>query len=120
MAKEVTNSNYLITSEERATHFKVYTGPGAGKIHFLANNIKNIVESEPVITTSKKRKVLCITYTNAAANELKSRLSKSMDRVVISTIHSFIREYIIKPYQPLLKKLVREKYGIGIDENVLL
>jgi DNA helicase-2/ATP-dependent DNA helicase PcrA len=120
MAKELTDSGYLLTSEERATHFKVYAGPGAGKTHFLAHNIKNIVESEPVITTSEKRKVLCITYTNAAANELKTRLSKNTDRVVISTIHSFIGEYIIKPYQPLLKKLIREKYDIGIDENVLL
>ncbi len=120
MVKELNNSNYLLTTEERATHFKVYAGPGAGKTHFLANNIKNIVESESVITASEKRKVLCITYTNAAANELKARLSKNTDRVIISTIHSFIGEYIIKPYQPLLKKLIQEKYQISVDEDVQL
>lgn len=120
MAKELNDSSYLLTPEERTTHFKVYAGPGAGKTHFLANNIKNIVESEPVITASEKRKVLCITYTNAAANELKTRLSKNTDRVIISTIHSFIGEYIIKPYQPLLKKLIQEKYQISVDEDVHL
>lgn len=120
MAKELTDSGYLLTPEERATHFKVYAGPGAGKTHFLANNIKNIVESESVITASEKRKVLCITYTNAATNELKARLSKNTDRVVISTIHSFIGENIIRPYQPLLKKYIQEKYNIAVDDKTLL
>lgn len=114
------DSGYLLTTEERAIHFKVYAGPGAGKTHFLANNIKNIIEDDHIIKSSDKRKVLCITYTNAAANELKARLSKNSNRVVISTIHSFISEYIIRPYQPMLKRIISEQYNIDIRAKTLL
>lgn len=120
MAKELTDSGYLLSPEEYTNHFKVYAGPGAGKTHFLANNVNNIVETSKMITTSDKRCVLCITYTNAAANELKARINRNLSRVVVSTIHGFINEYIIKPYQPLLKKLIKDTYSISIPDEITM
>ncbi|WP_448103958.1 UvrD-helicase domain-containing protein [Pedobacter panaciterrae] len=76
--------------------FKVAAGPGAGKTHWLVNHIRQ------VLTHSKRlgcyRKIACITYTNTAVNTIMGRLNFAVDRVEISTIHSFIYNNILKPY----------------------
>lgn len=97
-------------------NFKVFAGPGAGKTHFL---IKNIIET---IKNSKKlldenRKILCITYTNVAADEIKERLGDYRKYVYVSTIHSFLWEYVIKPFQVQLKKIIKDIYNIDIPED---
>ena len=43
MAFENISSDYILTKEQLNKHFKVYAGPGAGKTHFLVENIKEIV-----------------------------------------------------------------------------
>ena len=69
MAIEITSED-IFTPEQLKNHFKIYAGPGAGKTHFLVENVKNIVTQNPVITESRLRKVLCVTYTNAAVDEI--------------------------------------------------
>ena len=95
MVFEIT-SGEVFTSEQLTKHIKVYEGPGAGKTHFLVENVKNIVTTNPLITQSYTRKVLCVTYTNAAVDEIKRRLNKFSDYVEICTIHRFIIEHIIQ------------------------
>mgnify|MGYP005878503545 CR=1 FL=1 len=70
MAIEITSED-IFTPEQLKNHFKIYAGPGAGKTHFLVENVKNIVTQNPVIVESRSRKVLCVTYTNAAVDEIK-------------------------------------------------
>ena len=61
MVVEITSSD-IFTNEQLSKHSKIYAGPGAGKTHFLVENIKNIVSTHPFIAQSRQRKVLCITY----------------------------------------------------------
>ena len=74
-------SGDLLTTEELGQHLAIYAGPGAGKTHFLVNNVKRIVESNPKISQSSARKILCITYTNAAVDEIAKRLDGYTDSV---------------------------------------
>ena len=53
-------------------HFKVSAGPGAGKTRWLVNRIKNILHQSTRL--GKTRKIVCITYTNVAAEIILERL----------------------------------------------
>lgn len=106
------SSSDLLTSEQLNSHIKIYAGPGAGKTHFLVENVKNIVTTYPLIVKSRERKVLCITYTNAAVDEIKYRLNRFSSSVEVHTIHGFIIEHIIKPFQEDLRKIMQEDFGI--------
>lgn len=106
------NSSDLLTPEQLNCHIKIYAGPGAGKTHFLVENVKNIVTTYPLVVQSRERKVLCITYTNAAVDEIKHRLDRFSSSVEAHTIHGFIIEHIIKPFQEDLQQIMWEDFGI--------
>lgn len=108
-------SGDILTEEQLLNHFVVYAGPGAGKTHFLVENVKNIVKTNRLITKSKQRKVLCITYTNAAVNEIKHRLDSFSDAVDVNTIHGFIIDSIIKPFQSDLRRIIKKDFDITIS-----
>lgn len=113
MAFEITSGD-IFSAEQLAKHSKIYAGPGAGKTHFLTENVKNIVASHPLVAQSHARKVLCITYTNAAVDEITRRLDRYADSVETYTIHSFIIKHIIKPFQQDLKEIISEEFGITV------
>lgn len=116
MAFEI-ESGTILTAEQLKNHVKIYAGPGAGKTHFLVENVKNIVTNHPIVAQSRSRKVLCITYTNAAVEEITRRLNRFSDSVEIFTIHGFIIEHIIKPFQTDLRRLINENFNIDIQGN---
>lgn len=116
MAFEI-ESGTILTAEQLQNHVKIYAGPGAGKTHFLVENVKNIVTNHPIVAQSRSRKVLCITYTNAAVEEIIRRLNRFSDSVEVFTIHGFIIEHIIKPFQTDLRRLIREHFTIDIQGN---
>lgn len=113
MAIEITSED-IFTPEKLKSHFKIYAGPGAGKTHFLVENVKNIVTQNSAIVESRSRKVLCVTYTNAAVDEIKKRLDKFTDCVDVCTIHGFIIEHIIQPFQQDLISLMESDFGISV------
>lgn len=119
MAVELKSSD-ILTPEQCEKHSKIFAGPGAGKTHFLVENIKNIVDSNPLIVQSRSRKVLCITYTNAAVDEIKRRLETRAELVEIYTIHGFIIEYIIRPFQHDLRALMQSDFGISVEGNGII
>lgn len=110
-------SGDLLTSEELGQHLSIYAGPGAGKTHFLVNNVKRIVESNPKICQSSARKILCITYTNAAVDEIAKRLDGYTDSVEVCTIHNFILKYIIAPFQEDLRRIIEKDFEITITRK---
>lgn len=116
MAIEI-KSGDLLSLEQLTNHIKIYAGPGAGKTHFIVENVKNIIKTNSKIKESNRRKVLCITYTNAAVDEIKSRLDDYSESVEVYTIHGFIIEYIIKPYQSELKKHMLNDFSIKITNK---
>ncbi len=65
----------------------VVAGPGSGKTRVLTERIRRLLTSVP-----GHFRVLALTFTNKAANEMKDRLDDLGDarqRAVISTLHSF-------------------------------
>ncbi len=70
----------------------VVAGPGSGKTRVLTERIRRLLSSE-----DKSVKVLGLTFTNKAANEMKERLSEFPDiekRTFIGTMHSFCTEVL--------------------------
>jgi DNA helicase II / ATP-dependent DNA helicase PcrA len=82
-------------------HFKIIAGPGAGKTRWLCNHIKNVLNKSERL--KKTRKVACITYTNIGVDTILKKIGDSIDKVEVSTIHSFLYKNIVKPYIFLLK-----------------
>lgn len=116
MACEI-KSGDILDLESINSNKKIYAGPGAGKTYFLINNIKEMFKRDTKIYGSKSKKILCITYTNSAVDEIKSRLEGYEDNIEICTIHSFIIEYIIQFYQDELKNIMKEDYDIEVKGN---
>ncbi len=77
-------------------NFRVVAGPGAGKTFWLVNHIKNVLRKSDKVTSLTK--LICISYTNVAAEEIENNLKENSDRVEVSTIHSFLYNYIVKHY----------------------
>lgn len=113
MAVEITSGD-IFTSEQLSKHSKIYAGPGAGKTYFLVENVKNIITTNETIAKSNLKKVLCITYTNAAVDEICRRLDKYANYVETYTIHGFIIEHIIKPFQHTLIELMKSDFNISV------
>lgn len=113
-------SNYILSSDEIKNNIRVFAGPGAGKTHFLVENIKNIIATNPKITSSKNRKVLCITYTNAAVDEIRRRLDRFSDTADICTIHGFIIDNIIKPFQDKLREIMMSDFAIEVKSKGII
>lgn len=118
MAKNITSS-YFLQEDELKNCFKVYAGPGSGKTFFLVQNVKNIVQTNHLISNSNLRKLLCITYTNAAVGEIKDRLFDFSKFIEVSTIHGFVIEHIIKPFQEDLISLMKSDFEIDVNNEGL-
>lgn len=116
MAIEITSSD-IFTAEQLEMHSKIYAGPGAGKTHFLVENVKSIATAHPLIAKSRARKVLCITYTNAAVDEITRRLDRYANSVEAFTIHGFIIKYVIKPFQQELKEIMNDEFDIAVSNK---
>lgn len=82
---------------DNKTNFLLSGGAGSGKTYTLIQTLHHIFKSDP------KARVVCITYTNVAADEIKERSPYSKLRV--STIHDFLWDEI-KEYQKNLKQTV--------------
>lgn len=84
---------------------------GSGKTTYIREQLKNICFNNP------KSKILCITYTNRAADELKKDLNST--NITVSTIHSYIND-LISPFfsHKETLDLYWEIYGSKINERI--
>ena len=79
---------------EKGENFILEGGAGSGKTYSLISLIEILSVKSPKI------KIVCITYTNNAVAEIKSRIDN--ENLWVSTIHEFIW-YMIKKYQKEIK-----------------
>ena len=84
---------------ENKQNFILTGGAGSGKTYSLISLIQEIGRMYP------NKSIVCITYTNNAVAEIKSRISN--DKLFVSTIHEFLWK-IIKKYQKELKETIIE------------
>lgn len=90
-------------------------GAGSCKTYALVQSLKMLLDKKGPQFYIHGQKVLCITYTNAAADEIKERLGNT-PLVLVSTIHERMWE-IIGPYKDQLMKLHRTKLREAIIEK---
>lgn len=84
---------------------------GSGKTTYIREQLKSICLNQP------KSKILCITYTNRAADELKKGLDST--NITVSTIHSYINDLISPFYsQKEALALYWEIYETKINERI--
>lgn len=85
----------------------IVAGPGAGKTYNLKKEVINCLPN-----LDRNRFCAVITYTNAATEELRQRISTDIPippNIFIGTIHSFLICFIIEPFGHLLDFVPVEK-----------
>jgi DNA helicase-2/ATP-dependent DNA helicase PcrA len=94
-----------LTDEQRAAvqadgNIFLSACPGSGKTRVITAKLLSLAEAQEGTTQS----IACITYTNAAVDEIELRLKQAgnasiLDHAEVSTIHSFCLQYILRPYK---------------------
>ncbi len=77
----------------------VVAGPGSGKTRVLTERIRRLLQ-----TCDGHFRILALTFTNKAANEMKERLNEFPDierRAFIGTLHSFCMEVLANRGKPV-------------------
>ena len=82
------NANQKEAVLDDSKYLRIVAGAGSGKTRVLTMRIVHLIEEENVYPN----KILAITFTNKAANEMKERIRQMLQNEVtqpwISTIHS--------------------------------
>ena len=99
----------VVNAIERHENFLLKGGAGSGKTYSLGEAIAFILKN------NKSAKIACITYTNAAADELNKRFARG-DQDIASTIHKFIWSQIAR-YQSDIKHALIESINDGKITN---
>ena len=107
--QQVIQEIFKCIKDEESWYFDA--GAGAGKTYALIQSLKKIISEKGNRLNTHNQKIMCITYTNVAANEIKERLGKTT-MVDVSTIHDCIWNILIQ-HQELLLVVHKEKL---IDE----
>lgn len=77
----------------------VVAGPGSGKTRVLTERVRRLLEDP-----SQHFRILALTFTNKAANEMKERLNdvpEILKRAFVGTLHSFCMEVLANRGKPI-------------------
>jgi len=102
----------LFQSIDKKESFILDAGAGSGKTWSLIESLKYIINKESETLNRNNQKIVCITYTNVAKNEIIERLENN-NLVVVNTIHDFLWSCISQ-----FKKELKEKLIEIIDEKI--
>ena len=94
--KDDLNAEQVAVIEEPGSVF-VVACPGSGKTRALTYKIARALS----LLESEKQRVIAITYTNRAADEIHERIEQlgvDTRQLWIGTIHAFCLEWILRPY----------------------
>lgn len=78
----------IYTALEKGSSFRVEAGAGAGKTYSLIQALHYLIKSKSATLQKGFQKIACITYTNVATDEIRSRIDNHPS-VYVDTIHSF-------------------------------
>ena len=102
MANEVAVLDKIKSCIEHQQNFLLQGGAGSGKTETLKGILEYIVKEHP------EKKVVCITHTNLAVDEIKARVG---DYCTVSTIHSFLNS-LIKDYKKNIQHVISALFTI--------
>lgn len=97
--------------------FVLEAGAGAGKTYTLIHTLKYLIENQSKKILRKDQRIACITFTNVATEEIKSRID-SNPVVIAETLHSFCWS-LIKNFQSNLRNKLPTigKWSTRINEE---
>lgn len=88
------NENQLAAVEWQDGPLLVLAGPGSGKTRVLTYRIARLIEASP----NKHFKILGLTFTNAAAAQMRQRIASLVpsadERTLLTTFHSFAADLL--------------------------
>lgn len=90
---KILNPEQLAAAQALNGYIMIKAGAGSGKTRTVVSRVNNLIDHGV-----NPKSILAITFTNKAADELKSRLPQGAD-VTASTIHSFAGR-ILRDYPP--------------------
>lgn len=97
------NEQQLLAVKETEGYVRVIAGAGSGKTKALTSRYAYIVQGLGVSSSN----VLCVTFTNKAAKEMKNRVRKLLnfdaDLSYITTYHGFCVQVLREEYNSDLK-----------------
>lgn len=99
----------IIECIDRGQSFLLEAGAGAGKTYSLIETLRHLIEKQGLQLLRRHQQVACITYTNVATEEIRSR-TDGHRLILSSTIHAFCWS-LIKNFQPLLRAKLPELIG---------
>lgn len=102
----------IFTAIDDGKSFIVHAGAGAGKTYTLIESIKYILNHKLNTLRKHNQKIICITYTNVAVDEIRHRLGESRF-VQVSTIHEMLWQQIKLYQQYELVELHKNKLEKG-------
>lgn len=108
----------IIEALKEGVNFRVEAGAGSGKTYSLNKVIEWLDSNKKKEFNKNKQNVICITFTNAAVDVIKSRIS-SDSFIIPSTIHSFVWS-AISQYQSTLINLVKDYKKNEDEENIII
>lgn len=120
--EEVEIQNRINTSIDNFEHIVFNAGAGSGKTFALIESLKYIINIHGEKLSYHNQKIICITYTNVATNEIKERLGNS-ELIRVSTIHERLWDLIKDHRKELLQIHVEnienqlKQLNCDLDEN---
>ncbi len=100
---------------EQNKSFVLEAGAGSGKTYTLIETLNYLIQTKQDVLQRKSQKIVCITYTNVAKNEIITRLENS-PLVLVATIHEFLWD-CIKAYQLQLKSELCVLNELRVEEK---
>lgn len=97
----MTAFEHIIKHIEENNSFVLEAGAGSGKTYTLIQTLNYLIQNKGEDLNKAIQKIVCITYTNVAKNEIINRIEHN-ELVLVSTIHEFFWSSI-KQYQKQLK-----------------
>lgn len=107
MDSEITPLEKLKNCIKTNQNFVLQGGAGSGKTETLKQLLEFISHKYP------DKKIACITHTNLAVDEIKSRVG---DQYTISTIHSFLNS-LTKDYKINIHKIIFKIFKVSMIER---
>lgn len=95
-------SEQVVESLDARQSFIVEAGAGSGKTSTLVECLSHLLGTRADDFSSGNQQIVCITYTNVAANEISARINRD-PLVRVSTIHDFLWS-VIQGFQRELRE----------------
>lgn len=111
------NKNQKIASMHNKGAMMVLSGPGSGKTTVITHRVKNLIEEYNV----NPKDILVITFTKAAAEEMKNRflIFSNYNQVSFGTFHSYFFRIIRNIYNYSLDDILQETEKINIIKKII-